>query len=696
MKKVLSITAVVLLASALHAQVPADTLSMTERIEELNAVTVKAQRITKKGDTYRVVPDSTDIAVSTKAIDVLSLLPLPGLRVDRALQSIIVDGGSPILKVNGKEVDAKRLINIDPDTIKRIEYSNTPGLRYLDRGATGVINIVLKNSDDGGSVNLDTQTDPRFMMNDVWLNASYHKKKSEFSLQYNLNKRHYRHGPCQEEDSYIAPERTVVRKTELDIPVKYAMNDFWGTYTYQHDDSTMFIATAHTLLFDAHNFGEGTINRTDRGITSDLNTGRDYLRKQVEPKLDLFFTHKMAKGQTIELNAVGEYNISDESTTLTYTSADSKEVYPTVVYNNGWALSAEAVYSKQFEKIGTRWGVQYQHNYAKNDYRAVNVLSKMTKDNTYVFGQASGPIGNKADWNLGTGAKIFAVTEGNASRTYVRNLSTAMLNWKAGSRWNFSAEVRYTPSLPSLGDLSTVFQRTDEVEAVQGNATLKPSQTLNNRINIRYAAKNGWYANVQGGYVHTFGAIISTFAYDKATDLFVCRPQNSDFHNSLYIYGEAGVKNLWEHINIALDAKLKREQSKGEGFHHINDNFSLNLDFQTVWNKFILGCNFNLKPEWTLDGEYLDQSERAQNIYASYNWKNLALRLIWQCPFNPKGYSYEFMSMSETHPLKHINWTSDNGNMISLGLSWNFEFGTSFKKGSKTLQNGGYDSGSVL
>lgn len=37
----------------------------------------------------------------------------------------------------------------------------------------------------------------------------------------------------------------------------------------------------------------------------------------------------------------------------------------------------------------------------------------------------------------------------------------------------------------------------------------------------------------------------------------------------------------------------------------------------------------------------------------------------------------------------------DNGKMVVLGLTWQMDFGRQFRKGEKTLQNGGYDNGMV-
>ena len=85
----------------------------------------------------------------------------------------------------------------------------------------------------------------------------------------------------------------------------------------------------------------------------------------------------------------------------------------------------------------------------------------------------------------------------------------------------------------------------------------------------------------------------------------------------------------------------------------------------------------------------------SQDIYAQYKLKNLYITLTWHCPFNKEGYKYESEGLSAVHPYMHVNWTANNGNMLVLGLSWNINYGKSFSKGRKSLNNGGYDDGMI-
>lgn len=80
------------------------------------------------------------------------------------------------------------------------------------------------------------------------------------------------------------------------------------------------------------------------------------------------------------------------------------------------------------------------------------------------------------------------------------------------------------------------------------------------------------------------------------------------FIASLYTYAEAGVKNLFDHFNLSLDWKLKDMRTSGKGFSHQCTNSSSNISVQGVWENFVAGCWFNIKPEWTLSGEIMQRS----------------------------------------------------------------------------------------
>ena len=321
---------------------PGDLGTLTMNAKQLEAVTVTAARTTEEVDHFVVLPKKEEVEAAGHTLVLLDMLKLPGLRVNVALQQITVDGGIAILQINGKEVPLARLANLKADQIKRVEYSNNPGTRYLDRGASGIINIILREREDGGSLVAQGQSALTTGLVNGYLLGSYHKGKSEFALEYNLGYRNYDQVPYQLEDSYIDPARTVTRSQRTNMPFWYIDHTLNAEYTYQHDDSTMFVASLQDNFLTKTLDATGTMTETDRGVTTNQTMQQHSYQKDNLPKLDLFYTHKMPNGQKVELNVVGEYATNLYDNTLTYTSG----TYATHVDGHGYALSGEGVYSK--------------------------------------------------------------------------------------------------------------------------------------------------------------------------------------------------------------------------------------------------------------------------------------------------------------------------------------------------------------
>jgi len=681
---------------AMRCDVPAQGLQLgdvTLNAKQLQAVTVTSQRVTEQVDRYVVLPKPEETAAAGRTIVLLDMLQLPGLKVDVALQQITIDGGPAILQIGGKEVPVTRLANLRADQIKRVEYSNNPGTRYLDRGITGIINIILKEREDGGSLMANGQSALTTGFVNGYLQGSYHKGKSEWVLEYNLGYRNYHNVPYELEDSYLDPARTVRRTQHTNMPFWYINHTLSAEYTYQHDDSTMFVAALKDDFFTKTLQAHGTMTETDRGISSTQTLERLQHQRDNLPSLDLYFTHRMAAGQKLELNLVGEYATNCYDNTLTYRRDGIPTAYATDVTGHGYAISAEAAYSKRFGATELRTGLQYQHNFSENDYTLQSTVTSMSKDNAYLYAELAGPLGPKVGYSVRTGAKLFNVSDRQRSKPYLCNLSSARLQWRINPQFSLTATAQLTPILPTLASLSPVFQQTDDVEGQQGNPDLRPAQQLQSSLMLRYTHPKGFYALAQPGLFHIFNTWLDGYHYDAERDLFVHSYHSADRWHVPYLYGEVGTRGLWQCLNLSLSGTYYHYLSEGPEFSHSADNFTAMLNAQFFWKGLVAGASFTLLPEWRLISEEKQLSEMAQTVYVQYRWRSLTASAMWLCPLNPDGYRYETVGLSAVHPFRHIHHTAENGNMIVLGLTWQMDFGRRFNKGEKTLHNGGYDNG---
>ena len=514
---------------------PADLgeLKMPRTSEMLDAVTIAGSRIEETPLHYVVLPDPTVAESSGRGLNFLNMQQLPGLEVNVAKETITIDGGTPIYQINGKEVSYQRFINVSSDKIKRIEYSNNPGVRYMDRGASGVINIVLKEVEDGGSIVANGKTAFTTGFADGYLMGTYNRGKSEIMLQYNISHRNYDDVPYEMTDKYISENRMVERKQSMNFPFYYTTHNIMADYTYRANDSTFLIVSLRDNIDNNNWTGTGMMIEIDNGIHDTMNMEMKRKRKINMPTLDLYFSRQMKNNQTIELNVVGQYSMSSYDNMLTYKSDTLIEEYPTYIENHGYSVSGEAMYTKAFDISELHFGIQYQHNFSYNDYVVYDETTSMSKDNIYAYAQYVTMLGEKASLVLGTGAKVFVVNDGLNTLSYVKNLSTLRLNYKINKKMSLSAVASLSPSLPSLSDLSTILQRTDDVQANVGNADLKPYSALSGRLQFNYNAPKIFYATATAGYSHSFNPIVYTYYYNPELNLFVNSPHNSDYYKTM-------------------------------------------------------------------------------------------------------------------------------------------------------------------
>lgn len=155
---------------------------MTEKVNSLDEVVVTSQETIEKYDRTLVFPTSEERENSSDVIGLLNnmRIKLPGIDVNEFARTITIDGKEPVYQINGKVEPLSKIRMINKNRILRIEYKNQADIRFSNDGTNGgVINFILKNDFDGGSLHTRTGvtvTTPR-MNGEV--GVTYNNKRSE-------------------------------------------------------------------------------------------------------------------------------------------------------------------------------------------------------------------------------------------------------------------------------------------------------------------------------------------------------------------------------------------------------------------------------------------------------------------------------------------------------------------------------------
>ena len=152
--------------------------------QELQEIVIQAPKVIRKADIDVYRPSKSAVEHSQNGLQLLNNLMIPTLTVSDALGTIQAAGQSVQVRINGRESSIEQVRTLLPETIKRVEWIDNPGLRY--GGANYVLNFIVSNPTIGGS--LMAQVRPA--LNQAWgfymADAKFNVGRSQFEVGGNF------------------------------------------------------------------------------------------------------------------------------------------------------------------------------------------------------------------------------------------------------------------------------------------------------------------------------------------------------------------------------------------------------------------------------------------------------------------------------------------------------------------------------
>jgi hypothetical protein len=148
MKKVILILFAISSISV-YADEPQDSVSA----EELHEIVIEAPKVVHKADMDVFYPSLSAVENSKNGVQLVRNLMIPSLSVNDVMGTIQTSGESVQVRINGRAATIDQVKNLLPETIKRVEWMDNPGLRY--NGAAAVLNFIVANPTVGGSFMFD-------------------------------------------------------------------------------------------------------------------------------------------------------------------------------------------------------------------------------------------------------------------------------------------------------------------------------------------------------------------------------------------------------------------------------------------------------------------------------------------------------------------------------------------------------------
>ena len=655
----------------------------------LGEVTVQGNSvINSKGRTI-VYPSIADVRASATSISLFQKLPLAGLQANPINRTLSVDGGTPVILINGVPSTIDDVNALQPKDIEKIEFSRFTPARYADSGKSGLINITLKARNDGGKIYAMGRSAVSTAFVDGNIQASYHQGPSQFTLQYTPSWRNYQDVYDNTTAGYIGDDFRVDLEEHDRDPFYYHLHQMRLKYDYSPTDKTLFSATvtatpsfssnrsiAHTL--DSHSGEYDNYNKSSS--------------KEFSPAVDLFLRHDFNDRNSLEAQVVGTFSSSDYRRDNNYIFQDGKEeAYVMNVDSRRRSLISEISYIHTFS-ANTQLSAGFQNtvSHSTNTYLTSDYKPVLTENNNYAYVRLGQSIG-KFYFALSTGAKMFWINNDLNRRHFIRNLSSARISWNIDGNWSLQGSFRYSPSIPSLTSLTDYPQQTTPYLVSNGNPDLKVAENFSYTIGADYTIRK-FQASLQSSYININNSVISDMTY-LGNGLFLSHSVNARHHRVFKNDLTLGVSDIYG-FGVNLYMGLNHYQTAGAEWSHRLTSFDGSV---TVWwNKGPYTVAYWRKfPGKYLNGQYVGKDENGDAL--QFEWqpdKHWDVGVSWMYMFDKKGTRYPAWSYSAVNPYYRERYIKNNSNMVVISVSYSTDFGSIFRTARRNLNNS--DNGSSL
>lgn len=678
-------------------------VALMEKTTKLEEVTVFGSSVIEKADRYLIIPSVEELNRSSESVGLLNnlMIKMPGLQVNTMLQTVTVEGRTPIFQINGKEEPMHKVQSLNPKNVLRIEYRNTPDIRYADRGASGIINFVTRPSSEGGSVMVNLNGSPMTGFFNGLVTGTYHHKKSELSFTYSNSWRDYDNQYRGTEEEYIGRDE-VIKRCQVALPssMSYFSNSFSLDFTHMYDAQTMFSASAQLSLFDSENKLHQRVYEQTGDLSQEFNKTNANKTNSYSPSVGMYFRKQLGKKHLIEVNAAANMSEGDYGRSMHYLYDDSTQYNQlNETENHSWRAGVEALYTRYYQNVTMRYGVNYDHSFRRNDYvenGGDESESNLNRDNVYFYGDAAGKW-KRFGYSVGVGAKYYRSDDDVRSRSYIRAKSTVTLNYKLAKRWSLNYLFMYDPTLPSLSMLSDQVKTIDNIFVSVGNLNVKPSTWHRNRLYLRYQSET-FNATLWGSYSRTDNPIVSAVSYisDPTSpyyNMFMRRTENGEFDDLVNVQLNLGYHKLFNHVSLFAELGYDGYQFVGPGYDGQERKIYANASAQVYWGNWTVQARFEIAPRYSLSGNTMSRGERFNVLGVQYKLNNWFFSCLIANPFTRHGSEWSSETISDVNPNRTSGYIKNNANMVSLGVIYRANFGKSFKKSKRGLGSSSIDTG---
>ena len=648
---------------------------------ELGEVTVKGAKTAERTEGKRIYPTRQQLESAANGYMLLSRLTLPQLRVDPVMHTItpLSNLGGVQVRINDIAASQEDLMALDVKAVRHIEYIDNPGVRYGE-GTAYVINIVVKRATDGYVAGADLTNTLTTVNGTENLFAKYNRGNSELGISYTLDYQNFKGTELDERARYQMEDGDIVTIHRRQLEGQDKRLAHKAQLTYNLSDSTYVLQAKLSGRRDISPHRQYTRMDADGTVYDDHSSSRS-----ASPAIDLYFHRRLGSSQSLTANAVGTYIKTDS-----YAEYNEGGRYDYTIDGQTASLYAEAIYENQLKPFNLSGGLRYYQKYIHNEYAgSTEAVNDIRSSDVYLFTQLKGQLGHLG-YMAGLGASNYYYRQADHRYRFwlFRPKFTLTYPLAAGLRLKYDFEVsQHVSQIALVNDVSI---KQNALETLVGNPDIRPNRVTSHDLRLTYSTPR-LTAELQGYY--RMNAHCNMEQYRREGRHFYKTQTNADNECSFFfIQGYNQWDIIPERLSATLYGGLFRFFNFTDDYRHTYTSFNGGISLEAYLGRWTLtayadnGWHF-------MEGEHRGHQPAAWTLAASYQTKYLTLSLYAQHPFSAHPLSHQTEVLNR-HIYKEVSMrSSDQGNMLTLTLSWHITSGRKYRPIHRTINHQDQDAG---
>lgn len=682
MKKILLLLSAAPFALGASAQTePSD--SLYDDVQNLNEIVIEAPKVIRKADMDVYHPSKSAVNNSKDGLQLLNNLMIPTLNVNDALNSVTAAGESVQIRINGRVSTIQQLRALLPETIKRVEWLDNPGLRY--GGANYVLNFIVTNPTVGGSL----QTYARPGLTEAFgfynANAKFNIGRSQWEIGGNYKLTNNIHTTRDYEETFTRPDGSSITRIEEPLGgyVSNSNGGLWTSYNYIKPDTTVFMVDMGVNRnFKDGSYYYGLLKMSDNSDDLYLSNGQG--SNGTTPWFSAYLQQSLPGKQMLVMNFnTSFYNGRSYSD---YIERLSPEAIPatdvsTYISDRNQVYFLESDYIKNWEKSRLTAGASYTANRNRSEYRNLGgSVFHQSQNKAYFFAEYFQRLGKwTATAGMGVQYTDFKFRETDTGNHSWSPRPQATVTYALNQNHNFRLNFTSWQSAPSLAQTNIVPQQLDGFQWRVGNQDLKTSNSY--MLTFRYGFNLPRVTGSLGVRAFTSPNAITSLLYWEG-DRLITTYENSRGLRNLSFFLSPQIEIIKDWLTVSGYLQYRKERMSGTGYTLYNDDFSGYVQMQLSHRGITLSATYQ-RAERNLWGEKISWGEDISVIDLSYNWKSWRFGAGMLMPFGKYDQGSKSLSQwnrNEQHMRVKIR-------MPYLSISYNLQWGRQKRTAGKLINS---------